>query len=279
MIQKPSSRETESFDLASALLSPAHMLGSALKASHKKQKPPISPLRGSSSSLPSSFVDKLHSGDDDNGNIEGNDDDDDDEVCWDDHAHVDDEHWNVSTDETTVYMEPAEECDEEGVAYKGSNEGQEEEEKAEVENDVTMRTTMPPSPVMSSAFVASPKIVPEAPSTMFQGGGLPAPASNLMTAMDAKAYTTSTSKGLVAPSSFDAKSLHGEVRQLIEAQVVLLLNHGSLEQLVGLHGIGPKRAQYILGELLHAHTCAELAHPFSCGHNCRFRAHYQWHLI
>lgn len=233
-----SSSETESFDLTSALLSPAHMLGSALKSSQRQmKKPPVSPLRASA--LQSAFVDELESGS--GGNIEGNDD-----AC-DDNASVGDD-WNLSTEEEpTVYMEPAEEEDgEEEFAGNASNECK-EGENVEEENDRTMQTTMPPSPVMSSAFVASPKLVAASPmvhDTIFERGPLAPKSSSLMT-MDEKANTAT--KGVVAPS-FDAKSLHGEVRQLIELQVVELLNHGSLDQLLALHGIGPKRAQYILGE-------------------------------
>ena len=53
-------------------------------------------------------------------------------------------------------------------------------------------------------------------------------------------------------------AINREVKNLIERQVVDVLNCGSKEDLMELHGVGPRRVEYIMGEA--RHRCS-LLHP------------------
>jgi len=53
----------------------------------------------------------------------------------------------------------------------------------------------------------------------------------------------------------DVPAVNREVKNLLERQVVDILNNGTVTQLMTLHGIGAKRAQYIVGTAGCAATC------------------------
>lgn len=213
--------------LSSALLSPAHMLGSALKA----RQPPTSPVTKS----PVPFSLSRHVLDDDPPANHQDAPDNHDAGCEDvgyqgdqgDAASDDASAGDVGdvSAEETVIMEPAEE---------GESAEEDIESTAEEEKEKEKKTV--PSPVRSST--ASPIIV------QIKETGLaapPEPKSSGEAVDEAKAVVG-------GGKAVDVSSLHSEVRRLIEAQVVEVLNCGSLQQLLALHGIGPKRAQYIVGK-------------------------------
>lgn len=201
---------------SSALLSPAHMLGSALKA----HQPPTSPVRS-----PVPFSLSRHAFDDPPDNHDDGCQDDDYQGDQGDAASDDASTGDAggASAEETVSMEPAGEGDS-AEKYRESTAGEKEEEEKTV-----------PSPVRSS----SPNIA------KLKEAGLVAPPEAICSgvAADEKQAAFAGGKGAV-----DVSSLHREVRRLIEAQVVQVLNTGSVAQLRALHGVGPKRAQYIVGK-------------------------------
>ena len=127
---------------------------------------------------------------------------------------------------------------------RSEDEADEEEEKSEAATASARSTqartrvrrsltppTPPPAP--ASASFAEAIIKSEAPS----------PSSN--TAKEA-AKAKAKKRAMVAKKRVQSVDVNGEIRNLLERQVVDILNKGDETALLQLHGVGVKRAQYIL---------------------------------